>query len=264
MPKKNLAPTKPNHKDNSQTTTQPLIGHLIELRQRLLRALASVLIIFFPLYFFANEIYTFAARPLQKFLPEGATMIATEVASPFLIPLKLTLILAVFLAIPYILYQTWAFIAPGLYKHEKYFIIPLQISSVILFYTGVCFSYLLVLPLIFQFTISVVPEGVMVMTDINNYLDFILKLFFAFGIAFEIPIAILVLVRTGIITVAKLSNKRPYVIVICFCAGMLLTPPDIISQVLLALPMWILFELGVLVSRRVKPKKYTEDHPESS
>ncbi len=232
-----------------EQNTQPLIGHLVELRQRLLRSILSVLVLFFPLYIVANDIYTFAAEPLRRFLPEGSTMIATEVASPFLAPFKLTLALAAFLAIPYILHQVWGFISPGLYRREKHLAIPLLISSILLFYLGILFSYVAVLPLIFQFTTSVTPEGVAIMTDINRYLDFILKLFFAFGIAFEIPIATLLLVRAGVTTSARLRGKRPYVIVGCFLAGMLLTPPDVISQMLLAIPMWLLFEVGIWLSR---------------
>jgi len=242
-------------KNDPQKNVQSITGHLIELRRRLLLSLAAILVLFFPLYLFANDIYLFASKPLLQFLPEGSMMIATEVASPFLTPFKLSLVLAVFLAIPYILYQFWAFIAPGLYEHEKHLIIPIQVSSVILFYAGVCFSYLVVLPIIFQFTTSVVPDGVALMTDINRYLDFILKLFFAFGVAFEIPVATLVLVRAGATTTQSLKRKRPYIIVGCFLIGMLLTPPDVISQILLAIPMWLLFETGLWLSRWMKSRQ---------
>ena len=230
----------------------PLIAHLAELRDKLLRALLAVLIVFIGLFPFANEIYTFVSAPLRELLPEGATMIATEVASPFLTPFKLTLVTAIFLAIPYVLYQVWSFIAPGMYKHEKRLAIPLLISSIGLFYAGAAFAYYVVFPLIFAFFTSVGPADITIMTDINRYLDFVLKLFFAFGIAFEIPIATLLLIWTGITTPAELVKKRPYIIVGCFVFGMLLTPPDIISQALLAVPMWLLFEAGVYFGRYIR------------
>lgn len=231
---------------------QPLVEHLIELRSRILRSLAAVVLIFLPLFFFANEFYVLLSEPLRVYLPEGATMIATEVASPFLTPFKLTLVLAIFIAIPYILHQIWAFIAPGLYANEKRIAIPLLITSVLLFYLGIVFAFFVVFPLIFSFFTSVAPEGVTVMTDINRYLDFVLKLFFAFGIAFEIPIAAMLMVWSGLTTVENLRRKRPYVIVGCFVVGMLLTPPDIISQLLLAFPMWVLFEAGIVFSTLIK------------
>ncbi|MDG1205065.1 MAG: twin-arginine translocase subunit TatC [Pseudomonadales bacterium] len=231
---------------------QPLVEHLIELRTRLLHSIVAVLIIFLPLFYFANELYAYISMPLRAYLPEGTSMIATEVASPFLTPFKLTLVLSIFIAIPYILHQLWSFIAPGLYTNEKKLAVPLLVSSVILFYAGICFAFFVVFPLIFGFFTSAAPEGVTVMTDINRYLDFVLKLFFAFGIAFEIPIATVLLVSTGASTVKSLRSKRPYVIVGCFVVGMLLTPPDVISQLLLAVPMWILFELGILFSTLIK------------
>jgi len=227
----------------------PLVAHLTELRDKLLRALLAVLIMFICLFPFANDIYTFVSEPLRDLLPEGATMIATEVASPFLTPFKLTLVAAVFLAIPYVLFQVWSFIAPGMYRHEKRLAIPLLVSSVLLFYAGAAFAYFAVFPLIFAFFTSVGPEGITIMTDINSYLDFVLKLFFAFGIAFEIPIAAVLMIWAGITTPEALAKKRPYIIVGCFIFGMLLTPPDIISQSLLAIPMWLLFEVGVFFGR---------------
>ena len=233
---------------------QPLVEHLIELRARILRSLGAVVLIFLPLFFFANEIYVLLSEPLRVYLPEGATMIATEVASPFLTPFKLTLVLAIFIAIPYILHQIWAFIAPGLYANEKRMAIPLLVTSVLLFYLGVLFAFFVVFPLVFSFFTSVAPEGVAVMTDINRYLDFVLKLFFAFGIAFEIPIAAMLMIWSGVTTVDNLRRKRPYVIVGCFVVGMLLTPPDIISQLLLAFPMWVLFEAGILFSTLIKQR----------
>ena len=230
----------------------PLVAHLTELRDKLLRAILAVLVMFLCLFPFANEIYSFVSEPLRTLLPEGATMIATEVASPFLTPFKLTLMAAVFLAIPYVLYQVWSFIAPGMYKHEKRLAIPLLVSSVLLFYAGASFAYFVVFPLIFLFFTSVGPEGITMMTDINSYLDFVLKLFFAFGLAFEIPIAAVLMIWTGITTPEALAKKRPYIIVGCFVFGMLLTPPDIISQALLAIPMWMLFEVGVFFGRFIQ------------
>lgn len=230
----------------------PLVAHLTELRDKLLRSLLAILIIFIGLFSFSNEIYAFVSQPLRAILPEGATMIATEVASPFLTPFKLTLVSAVFLAVPYVLYQIWSFIAPGMYRHEKRLAIPLLVSSIFLFYAGAAFAYFVVFPLIFAFFTSVGPEDVTIMTDINSYLDFVLKLFFAFGIAFEIPIAAVLMIWSGITTPDELAKKRPYIIVGCFVFGMLLTPPDIISQALLAIPMWLLFEVGVFFGRFIQ------------
>lgn len=229
----------------------PLVQHLIELRNRLLRIIVIVLVIFLGLFYFANDIYTLTAAPLQKFLPESTGMIATDVASPFLTPFKLTLFVSVLLAAPFILHQIWAFIAPGLYTHEKRLALPLLASSVVLFYGGMAFAYFVVFPLIFGFFTSVGPEGVAVMTDMAKYLDFVLKLFFAFGVAFEIPIATILMIHAGIITPDGIAQKRPYVVVGCFVMGMVLTPPDVISQTLLALPMWLLFEVGVFFGRMV-------------
>ena len=230
----------------------PLVVHLTELRDKLLRALLAVLIAFICLFPFANDIYAFVSEPLRAILPEGATMIATEVASPFLTPFKLTLVMAIFLAIPYVLYQVWSFIAPGMYRHEKRLAIPLLVSSVLLFYAGAAFAYYAVFPLIFGFFTSVGPEDITIMTDINRYLDFVLKLFFAFGVAFEIPIAAVLMIWAGITTPDQLARKRPYIIVGCFIFGMLLTPPDVISQSLLAIPMWFLCELGGFCGRFIQ------------
>jgi sec-independent protein translocase protein TatC len=231
---------------------QPFISHLVELRDRLMRMVLAVLVIFLGLFPFGNDIYIFIADPLMKVLPEGTSMIATQVASPFLTPFKLALVTAVFIAMPYILHQFWGFIAPGLYQHEKRLAFPLLASSVFLFYLGAAFAYAVVFPLVFAFLTGVAPEGVAVMTDITHYLDFVLTLFFAFGLAFEVPIATIVLVMAGATTPEKLGAKRPYVIVGAFVIGMLLTPPDIISQTLLALPMWVLFEVGLLFSRMIQ------------
>lgn len=233
---------------------QPLIEHLIELRSRILKSVLAVLIIFLPLFYFANPLYEYLAAPLMSYLPEGSTMIATQVASPFLTPFKLTLVLAVFIAVPYILHQIWGFVSPGLYANERRFAVPLLVSSVLLFYLGIAFAYYIVFPLVFGFFTTVAPAGVTVTPDINQYLDFVLKLFFAFGIAFEIPIATMLLVWSGATTVENLKAKRPYVIVGCFVVGMLLTPPDVISQVLLAFPMWLLFEFGIFFSAWLKDR----------
>ena len=239
----------------STEATETLLSHLIELRDRILRMFLAILVVFLMLFPFANQIYTFLATPLMVHLPEGTSMIAIEVAAPFLIPFKLVLLLAVVLTIPYTLYQLWAFIAPGLYKHEKKMAAPLVASSTILFYLGMAFAYFVVFPLIFAFFTATAPEGVAVMTDISRYLDFVIMLFIAFGIAFEVPIATILLVSMGATTPEKLARKRPYVIVGTFVIGMILTPPDIISQTLLALPMWILFEIGLILSRIMQKRK---------
>jgi sec-independent protein translocase protein TatC len=238
----------------SQTNTaadkeQPLIAHLIELRQRVMRIVLFVLVIFAGLFYFANDLYAYLSAPLTALLPEGTSMIATDVTSPFFAPFKLALVLAVVIGIPYILHQIWSFIAPGLYENEKHLAVPLLISSIFLFYAGIAFAYFVVFPLVFGFFTSVGPENVAVMTDISSYLNFVLKLFFAFGVVFEIPIATLLLIWSGATTAESLGQKRAYVIVGCFVVGMLLTPPDIISQSLLALPMWLLFEVGLIMGR---------------
>tara|TARA_B110000503_G_scaffold48233_1_gene78560 strand:+ start:239 stop:976 length:738 start_codon:yes stop_codon:yes gene_type:complete len=234
--------------------SQPFMAHLIEFRDRMLRAMASVALIFIGLFSFSNELYLYVSEPLRQYLPESSTMIATDVTSPFLTPFKLTLVLSLFAAMPYVLYQIWAFVAPGLYKREKKIVIPLFCSSVILFYAGMAFAYYVVFPLVFMFFTSVGPEGVAIMTDIRSYLDFVLKLFFAFGISFEIPIAVVILSWMGAVDPDNLAKKRPYVFILCFVFGMLLTPPDILSQTLLAIPMWLLFEIGIVFGRLVKPK----------
>jgi sec-independent protein translocase protein TatC len=228
---------------------QPLVAHLTELRDRLLRCLLAILVVFLALSFFSRQIYTFLAAPLMQHLPSGAGMIATEVASPFLAPFKLTLFVAMFITIPYLLYQIWAFVAPGLYRNEQRLVLPLLLSSTLLFYLGMVFAYYVVFPLVFGFFTAVAPEGVTVMTDISRYLDFVLKLFFAFGVAFEVPIATILMVRSGLIGLESMAAKRPLVIVVAFVAGMLLTPPDVVSQFLLAVPIWLLFELGIVMAR---------------
>lgn len=229
--------------------SQPLISHLVELRNRLLKAVICVLIVFILLVYWANDIYSLLASPLTERLPAGATMIATNVATPFFTPIKLTIIAAIFLSVPYILYQIWAFVAPALYKKEKKLVYPLLISSTLLFYIGVAFAYYVVFPLVFGFLTKTAPEGVTMATDISNYLDFVLTIFLAFGICFEVPVAIILLCWSGVTTPEELKNKRPYIIVAAFVIGMLLTPPDIFSQTLLAIPMVVLFEIGILVAR---------------
>ena len=242
---------------------QPLIAHLAELRDRLLLALACVFAVFLVLTFFANDIYHAVALPLLAQMPESTTMIATEVASPFLVPFKLAFFTAVFITMPYILFQAWAFIAPGLYHKELRFAMPLLVTSILLFYVGVSFAYFVVFPLLFGFLTSVAPDGVSVMTDISHYLDFVLKLFFAFGLAFEVPIATILLISTGITTSEALAEKRTYIIVGAFVFGMLLTPPDVVSQVLLALPIWLLFESGLILSKYFKPVEEENDEDNS-
>ncbi len=226
---------------------QPFLSHLFELRDRLLRIVILVIVVFLGLFFVANDLFTLIARPLIDAYP--GDIIAIGILSPFLTPIKLALVASIFLTIPFIFYQMWGFVAPGLYKHERKLVMPLVISSTFLFYLGALFAYYVVLPLVFAFLSGIAPEGVNAMPDIAAYLDFVLTLFFAFGMAFEIPIATIIVVWMGMITPEQLSKKRPYVIVGAFVVGMFLTPPDIISQTLLAIPMWILFEVGIFFSR---------------
>lgn len=237
--------------EQSDPSEGSLISHLLELRDRLLKSIGVVLALFLLAAPFANDLYELLARPLMQALPEGNTMISTEPHGPFLVPFKFAFAVAFAAAVPFLLYQTWSFIAPGLYAHEKKLVVPLLVSSSLLFYLGILFAYFIVFPLIFKFFTSTAPDGVAVMTDINSYLSFVLKLFFAFGIAFEVPVATVLLVRMGISTPESLSKKRPYIIVGAFVAGMLLTPPDIFSQTMLAFPVWLLFEVGLYFSRRM-------------
>ena len=240
-----------------------LMSHLVELRDRVVRMVLAILIIFACLFYWANDIYIFLAEPLTQHLPEGSTMIAIDVASPFLTPFKLVLMLSVFLAMPVILHQCWSFVAPGLYATEKRIAGPLLVSSILLFYAGVAFAYFVVFPLVFGFFTRVGPEIVNISTDIGRYLDFVLALFFGFGLAFEVPIATIILVAIGFTTPKKLGEKRPYIIVGAFITGMLLTPPDIISQVLLALPMWILFEAGLIAAKMIfSDRNFDDDEDE--
>lgn len=245
--------------EKQEEKQESLITHLIELRDRLIKTIIGIVVVLLCLFPFANDIYSFLAEPLLKHLPESSTMVAIDVASPFLTPFKLVMLLAVVLTIPWILYQLWAFIAPGLYKHEKRLVLPLLASSSILFYLGMLFAYFVVFPLVFGFFTKVTPDGVAVMTDISRYLDFVTKMFIAFGAAFEVPVITFVLVMTGVTTVEALSAARSYVIVAAFVIGMLLTPPDVISQVLLAIPVWLLFELGLIMSKIFNKRREPED-----
>lgn len=245
----------------TESTQYTLFDHLLELRSRLLKAVLAVLIVFCSMIYFANDIYEYVSKPLLATMPEGGQMIATDVASSFFAPFKLTIVLAVFISMPYILFQMWSFIAPGLYKNEKKLVGPLMFGSSFLFYAGIAFSYYVVFPIVFAFFTSVAPEGVNIATDISSYLDFVLKLFFAFGLAFEIPIVIILLCWTGFTTPQSLRTKRPYIVVGAFVIGMLLTPPDVISQTLLAVPMLLLFEVGVFISA-IYYKKNEEENTE--
>ncbi|HEX9627166.1 MAG TPA: twin-arginine translocase subunit TatC [Acidiferrobacterales bacterium] len=230
------------------------VSHLLELRNRLLYAIVGVGIVFAALVPFANRVYEWLAQPLIAVLPAGTSMIATEVASPFLTPLKLTLLAAIVIAVPWVLYQIWAFVAPGLYKHERRLVWPLLASSTLLFYAGVAFAYFAVLPLVFGFLVGTVPHGVAMMTDIKAYLDFVFAMFLAFGVAFELPVALVLLARMGVVNPDALAKKRPYVVLWVFIVAAFLTPPDVISQTLLAIPMLILFEIGLFIARRVRPR----------
>jgi sec-independent protein translocase protein TatC len=234
------------------------LEHLVELRGRLLKACLSVFVVLIALLPFSRHLYETLASPLMAQLPAESTMIAIDVASPFLTPFKLTLLVSVMISIPVVIYQLWAFVAPALFKHEKRLARPLLLSSVFLFYAGCAFAYFLVFPLVFGFLTGIAPEGVAVMTDISKYLDFVITLFLAFGITFEVPVATIILVATGVTTTEKLATWRPYIVVGAFALGMILTPPDVISQTLLALPMWLLFEIGIIFSRILIPEKEKE------
>lgn len=235
-----------------------LVDHLIELRDRILRCLVAIVVLFLALFAFANDIYTFVAQPLIDALPEDSTMIAIDPTSPFFAPFKLTFFVSLLLAAPYILYQAWSFIAPGLYRNEKAVAIPIFISSVVLFYAGIAFARYILFGFVFAFFISVAPEGIAVAPDINSFLSFALAIFLAFGIAFEVPIAVFICIWAGLVEPEALVKKRPYVIVGCFVVGMLLTPPDPFTQSMLAIPMWGLFELGILAGRWIKKRKAPE------
>lgn len=249
---------------SSSDKEMPFIQHLLELRDRLLRIVLTVSVILLLLMPFTNTLFTTLAEPLLHFLPEGTQMIAIEVASPFFTPFKLVLVLSIFVAMPMILYHAWAFVAPGLYQHEQKIVLPLLVASIMLFYLGMAFAYYVVFPLVFHFMVNTTPEGVAMMTDISRYLDFVLKIFFAFGAAFQVPVATVILVWMDLVTPAALATKRPHIIVGAFVIGMLLTPPDVISQTLLALPMWLLFEVGLIFSRLAYAKKARKEADEQA
>jgi sec-independent protein translocase protein TatC len=239
-----------------------LISHLIELRQRLLKAVVAVFLCFIPCAFFSDKLFTLVALPLIRKMPEGTSMIATSLISPFMAPLKLALFVALFIAMPYVLFQVWAFVAPGLYKREKRFAIPLMVSSILLFYAGVAFAYFVVFPLMFSFLTTTAPTGVQVMTDITNYLDFVLLLFFAFGIAFEMPVATVLLASTGLVRVETMAKNRGYVLLGIFVIAAFLTPPDALSQTAMAVPMWLLYEVGIILSRILLRERLAQQRSE--
>lgn len=242
-----------------QQEEMPLVAHLIELRTRLIRILGVLLVLFFALVYFRNDLYAAISLPLRALLPEGSTMIATDVTAPFMAPFKLTFFVALFIGIPYVLHQLWGFIAPALYSHEKQLAVPLLVSSVLLFYVGVAFAYFLTLPAILGFFTQVGPDGVAIMTDINLYLDFVIKLFLVFGFTFEIPVAVFMLISAGVVSPEGLADKRRYIIVACFTVSMFLTPPDALSMFLLAVPMCLLFEAGLFLGRLRRQKKAVAD-----
>ena len=240
------------------------MSHLLELRDRLMRGGGAVLVLFFICAPFANDLYEYLAEPLMAALPEGNSMISTQPHGPFFVPFKFAFAFAAVVAMPYLLYQLWAFVAPGLYEHEKRLTVPILVSSSLLFYLGILFAYFIVFPVIFAFFTSTAPEGVLVMTDISAYLSFVLKLFFAFGLAFEVPVATVLMVRMGMTTPENLATKRPYIIVGAFAVGMVMTPPDIFSQTMLAIPVWILFEAGLYFSRTIKPRERDPEENDAS
>jgi len=251
--------------ENSTSEEPVFISHLVELRDRLLRSVLVVFVILLPLLYFSADLFTFLTIPIMEVLPEGAKLIAIDVASPFLAPFKLAIFTAIFIAIPYLLYQAWSFIAPGLYQNERKLVVPLLVSSTLLFYAGIAFAYLLVFKLVFGFFFAIAPDVVNVTPDINSYLNFTIKMFFAFGICFEVPIATILLCWTGMTSPDKLAEKRRYFIVGVLVVSMLMTPPDVISQLLLGIPMWLLFEAGIFFARRIVPKRDTdEDDDENS
>lgn len=247
--------------EREQLAEGSLISHLVELRDRLLRAVIAIGVLFLPCALYSNQLFTLIATPLMEKMPAGTSMIATTLVAPFMAPLKLALFIAVFLAMPYVLYQAWAFVAPGLYKHEKNFAVPLVVSSIVLFYAGAAFAHFVVFPLMFAFLTTTAPAGVQVMTDMANYLDFVLLLYFAFGIAFEIPVATVLLAATGMVRIETMTKNRGYVVLGIFIVAAFLTPPDAISQSFMAVPMYLLYEVGIIMSR-VLIKRREADKPE--
>ncbi len=235
------------------STSESFIAHLIELRKRLMRSMIALLLVFICLFPWASKLYALLARPLLAKLPKGGQMIATDVTTPFFVPLKVALMAAFLVALPFILYQLWRFVAPGLYAHEKRLIVPLIIASTLLFFCGMSFAYFVVFPIVFGFITSSAPAGVAVMTDIDKYLSFVLTMFMAFGVTFQVPVAVVLLVRMGVVTVAKLREIRPYIVVASFVVGAIFTPPDVVSQMMLAVPLWLLYEAGIIVAGFTAP-----------
>jgi sec-independent protein translocase protein TatC len=235
------------------TSESSLIAHLIELRSRLLKSVVALVLAFFGLVYWASDLYALLARPLLAKLPQGGQMIATDVTTPFFVPLKVTMMAAFLVALPYILYQIWRFVAPGLYAHEKRLVLPLIVASTLLFFCGMAFAYFVVFPVVFGFIVASAPHGVAVMTDIDKYLSFVLGMFMAFGVTFQVPVVVVVLVRLGVVSVAKLREIRPYVFVGAFVVGAIFTPPDVVSQFMLAIPLWLLYEAGTLVACWISP-----------
>ena len=248
--------------DTEKLAEGSLISHLLELRDRLIRAMIALAIVFAPCAYYSNQIFSFIAQPLLEKLPKGSNLIATSVMSPFTTPFKLSFFVALFIAMPYVLYQVWAFVAPGLYRHEKRFAVPLLVSSIFLFYVGVFFAYIFVFPVMFKFFTSTTPAGVAMMTDITSYLDFVLTMFFAFGVAFEVPVAVVLLVVTNLISLEKLRTSRGYVLIGIFVVAAILTPPDAVSQCIMAIPMYLLYEGGILMARILK--KGLQSNPEAA
>ncbi|WP_434632387.1 twin-arginine translocase subunit TatC [Chromobacterium sp. CV08] len=243
---------------------QPLLAHLIELRTRLVRALLGIALTFLCLFHWSSDIYHLLAKPLLDALPQGGSMIATEVTSTFFVPMKVTMLVAFLISLPNTLYQVWAFVAPGLYSHEKKLIVPLLLSSLLLFLTGMAFAYFLVFPVVFHFMSAVTPAGVSMMTDIDKYLSFVLGMFLAFGATFEVPVVVVLLTRMGVVSVAKLREGRPYVIVGAFVIAAIVTPPDVLSQTMLAVPLWLLYEAGVVVAALMERKARAREQAESA
>lgn len=241
------------------TEPDSFMAHLIELRDRLLRCVVAMVLVFICLFPWARDLYAILAEPLLASLPAGGQLIATEVTAPFFVPIKVTMMAAFVIALPYLLYQVWAFVAPGLYSHEKRLVMPLIVTSTLLFLCGMAFAYFLVFPVVFHFIVAVAPAGVAVMTDIGKYLDFVLTLFLAFGVTFEVPVAVVILVRMGIVSIEKLKEIRAYVVVGAFVIGAIFTPPDVVSQIMLAVPLWILYELGIIVAQWVGKSAAVDD-----
>ena len=237
--------------DKEKLVEGTLLSHLLELRERLMRAVIAIVVLFIPAAFYSNPIFDFLAKPLSAQLPKGSSLIATGVMTTFTTPLKLSFMVALFAAMPYVLYQLWGFVAPGLYRHEKRFAVPLLVSSIVLFYVGVAFAYFLVFPMMFSFFVATTPHGVQMMTDINSYMDFALTMFFAFGVAFEVPVAVVLLVAMGIVNVEKLTKIRGYILIVVFIVAAMITPPDAVSMTIMAVPMYLLYEGGILFARIV-------------